>query len=153
MDAWKEIDEDDIRDGASKFKQLLKESAVDAELAEEILSGIKEIQNEKHNIICFFTCNKWAVTCIHVPDEALGEEESPMLMRGANPRHIIAAFAQSEIRKKISSLDGIEIITGLPQDDSENDKWSDELESMCEQVMDKIESNPPEMWEDLLGGR
>jgi len=122
------------------------------ELADEVMTQIEEIQNAWHNIIFLFIDNERAITGIHVPDEALGEEEGPVLMRGAHPNHIIAAFSQSEIRKKIKGCDGIEIITGLDDDrnDSSSDLWVHELELMSEAVMMKLKENPPEQWEDLL---
>lgn len=147
-DPWKEIDEDDIKSGAHKFREILKKTRLDESLAAEVMTQIGELANDRHNIIFVFSDGEWAVTGIHVPDEALGDEESPVLMRGANPQHIIAAFAQSEIRKKIRSLDELEIITGLPQE--ADDYWVNELEEMAQSVMLKLRYNPPESWDDLL---
>ena len=147
---WRELDEEDVRLGAKELIKEMKRANVNPELAEEVLNQVMEITNEKHNIIFVFTDNEWAVTGIHVPDEAVGDEESPVLMRGANPKHIIAAFPQSEVRSRISSADELEIITGLQQDADE--RWLRELEVMCEQVRVKLRNNPPEMWEDLLSG-
>lgn len=147
-DPWKEIDEDDIKSGAHRFREILKQTRLDPSLADEVMTQIGELANERHNIIFVFSDGNWAVTGIHVPDEALGDEEGPVLMRGANPQHIIAAFAQSEIRKKIRSLDELEIITGLPQES--DDYWAKELEGMAQSVMLKLKDNPPESWDDLL---
>lgn len=146
---WKELDERDIRAGAQELKNDMRKSGVDEELAQEVLAQVSEITQEMHNIIFVFTDGKWAVTGIHVPDEAIGDEESPVLIKGANPRHIIAAFPESEIREKIKIADGVEIITGLTHD--ADSAWVEELENMCKTVKMKIRNNPPrEEWEDLL---
>lgn len=145
---WKEIDVDDIGSGAHQFRKELSKLNLRQDLEEEIISQINEITSETHNIIFVFSDKEWIVTGIHVPDEALDGQESPILMRGANPRHIIAAFSQSEIRKKIRAFDELEIITGLPQESDEG--WTHELEHMCEDVMVKLRTNPPESWDDLL---
>lgn len=147
-DPWRELSEDDIKSGAAEFRKILKKTRLSEELQDEVLSQVNELTKEAHNIIFVFSDGDWAITGIHVPDEALGDEEGPVLMRGANPQHIIAAFAQSEIRKKIRSLDELEIITGLQQDDT--DYWAKELECMANSVMLKLKDNPPESWDDLL---
>lgn len=146
--SWKEIDIDDVNSGASQFKKELSRLNFDQDLKDELVSQINETTNETHNIIFIFSDNEWVITGIHVPDEALDGNEGPILMRGANPKHIIAAFSQSDIRKRIRGFDEIEIITGLPQDGDLG--WMNELENMCKDVMVKLRTNPPESWDDLL---
>lgn len=151
-DPWTEINDTDVAEGVELLKKEMRKSKINKELADEVISQVEEIKNEKHNIIFVFTDNEWAVTGIHVPDEAIGDEESPVLMRGANPKHIIAAFSQSEIRNRIKIADGLEIIAGLNNEsahEAEN-AWIEELEKMCQEVRIKIKNNPPEQWEDLL---
>lgn len=147
-ESWKELDEEDIRSGAKRFKEILKQTRLSDELADEVMTQVNELNNASHNLIFIFSDGEWAITGIHVPDEALNGEEGPVLMRGANPKHIIAAFGQSEIRKRIKIFDELEIVSGL-NDDTEN-KWVEELESMAKSVMVKLRENPPESWDDLL---
>jgi len=145
---WKELDEQDIQSGAKRFKEILSQTHLSQELADEVMDQVNELNNESHNLIFVFSDNEWAITGIHVPDEALNGEESPVLMRGANPKHIIAAFGQTEIRKRIKIFDELEIVAGL-NEGTEN-KWVEELESMAKSVMVKLRENPPESWDDLL---
>jgi len=145
---WKEIDIDDINSGATQFKKELSRLNVDDDLKDELVSQINETTNEAHNIIFIFSDNQRVITGIHVPDEALDGDGGPVLMRGANPKHIIAAFSQSNIRKRIRAFDEIEIITGLPRDGDSG--WMNELENMCKDVIVKLRTDPPESWDDLL---
>lgn len=145
---WKEIDINDINSGAIQFKKELSKLNVDDDLKDELVSQINETANEAHNIIFIFSDNQRVITGIHVPDEALDGDGGPVLMRGANPKHIIAAFSQSNIRKRIQAFDEIEIITGLPRDGDSG--WMNELENMCKDVIVKLRTDPPESWDDLL---
>lgn len=153
---WEELDEYDIsKNNGKTFRAQLESAELEPSLADEVIKQVMEMASDDHNIIFIFTDDGWVVTGIHVPDAALNGESGPMLIRGSNPRHIIAAFSETEIRKKITSFDELEVITpGLKQDSADDENlnihWMQELEKMSAAVMIKLHENPPETWEDLL---
>lgn len=112
-DSWRELSDAELTSGGISLKKELIKRNVGNFLAEEIVSQLLETRDEKNNLIFVFTDGDLAVTAIHVPDESLNGEDGPMLMRGANPKSVIAAFSQSYIRKKVRIVDELEIITGL----------------------------------------
>lgn len=146
---WKEITDEELESGAELLKAEMTKGNVNKELIDEIINQLQETREENNNLIFLFTDSDWAVTAIHVPDEALNGERGPVLMRGAHPRSIIAAYAQSHVRNKLKMIDGLEIITGLNSENSD-EAWIEVLQSMAQEVRIKMKENPPEMWEELL---
>jgi hypothetical protein len=149
---WQEIGDDELKSGAEKFRAAMKKEKISNDLIDEIIIQLQETREENNNLIFLFTDKNWAVTAIHVPDEALNGDTGPVLMRGAHPRSIIAAYSQSHIRKKLQEIDDVfEIITGINlHADEADEEWLQELEKMANEVRIKLEQNPPESWEELL---
>jgi hypothetical protein len=152
-DKWKEIKRiENPGPGAPKvdsveFKQLLKNSDMDEDIAQEVLARIEEIDVE-NNILFVFTENEYVVTAIHVPAESIDEQDGPVLMRGAGDKSIIAAFSRELILQKIDIIDNLP--PGLPL--VADEKWVEQLEEMVEDVKMEMSSNPPARWEELLNG-
>ena len=134
-----------------EFRQMLVKHGIDDDLASEIISQFNSgIRGEIPNLIFVFTEGEYAVTGIHVPESALEGKDGPILIQGANPKHIIAAFSQSKIRNTINLVDWKEQAAGLPG--ISDLSWADELEKLVELVKIEIQNNPPKNWVDELGG-
>lgn len=144
--AW----ENEPDNSEKRFFELLKKTGISEDLAADIKEKLKETTELENNIIFIFTEGDYLITAIHVPSEAIGGSDGPVLTRGANNNHIFAAFSKDFIRSKIENLDLPEDIAGLPTNSEL--MWVQELEDMAEMVKVELSANPPEKWSDGLEG-
>ena len=128
------------------FQDMLLKAGLDEELAEEVKERLDEASTEKSNIVFIFTVGTQAITVVHVPEEALDGRVGPVLTRGANDEHIIAAFSGRYIKER---LDLIKESAGLDSFRSES-MWMDELEKFAEAVKIELAANPPQSWGRIL---
>lgn len=131
--------------------EMLQKSDISKDVAAEVASQLSLVDEENNNIIFIFTDdNKYVVTGIHVPSEALDGESGPVLMRGAGDKSIIAAFSRDFIAERLDSVDSIEKKAGLPG--ASDALWVGQLEELAEMVRVEMKANPPASWDDLLAG-
>lgn len=146
---------------ADAFIGELDVSQLDAGIIQEVKQQIAEVEDEDSNIIFIFTEGQYVVTGIYVHPAALDGQRGPILMRGSTENLIIAAFSRDYIAELLKETDLVgdfeEDTPGLPAGITEgmsarDRAWVDRLESMATMVRLEMSSNPPERWEDILGG-
>lgn len=151
---WNPVDEyDGENPGSDKFVQMLKNSNIDEEIAEEVLDQIKSVSedSEQSNVIFIFTDdNNYVVTGVHVPAESLDGETGPVLMRGRSDKSIIAAFSRDFIVECLDKADKRSSTTGLPS--FADEVWISELENLAQMVRVKLAANPLKSWDEMLSG-
>jgi hypothetical protein len=130
------------------FEDMLKKTGIGNDLVTEVKERLNEAVNEESNIVLIFTFDDYAVTIVHVPQSAIGDQYGPVLTRGATDRHIIAAFSANYIKEK---LDFIREDAGLDSVEAES-RWVDELEKIADLVKMEIANNPPQDWSGMLDG-
>lgn len=150
---WNAIDKLNVpgaRDDNTELMKILTNASMDVDVAQEVISQLREATSEKHNIVFIFTEGDYVVTAIHVPKNSINGENGPVLLRGATDKSIIAAFSKEYIQSEISSVDSIEDEAGLIG--IADAAWLGKLEKMALAVKIEMDTNPPEKWEDLLNG-
>lgn len=145
---WAPFKNDGTTEDTAVFLDLLKKANLDDELAAEVATQVREAGGEKHNILFVFTEGTYAVTAVHTSRDALDGKDGPVLMRGANERSIIAAYAADYIENLIDKADKLEEETGLPG--FGDTAWMNELEKMADRIKLEMKLNPPASWDDLL---
>lgn len=150
-----------ITTDADAFVNELDISPLDTEIVREVKEQLAEIEDDDSNIIFIFTEGKYVVTGIHVHPAALDGETGPILMRGSTENLIIAAFSRDYVAELLKETDLVgdfeEDTPGLPSGITEgmsarDRAWVSRLESMAKLVRLELSSNPPERWEEMLGG-
>lgn len=126
------------------FAQMLKNSGLSPDVADEVREQIHEANtSERSNVVFVFTEDDNAVTVVHVPSSAIDGQDGPVLTRGSNEKHVIAAFSMEFIRARLESVapNGAGLTSALTES-----RWVDELEKMAESVRFEIQINPPFNW-------
>lgn len=135
----------------NKLVEMLTKSGAELDIATEVANQLSLIDKDNNNIIFVFTDdNKYVVTGIHVPAEALDGKPGPVLMRGGAEKSIIAAFSRDFIIERLEKVDSEEEKAGLRG--AGDALWVGELENLAELVRLEMKANPPENWDELLAG-
>lgn len=135
----------------NKLVEMLTKSGAELDIATEVANQLSLIDKDNNNIIFVFTDdNKYVVTGIHVPAEALDGKPGPVLMRGGAEKSIIAAFSRDFIVERLEKVDFEEEKAGLRG--AGDALWVGELENLAELVRLEMKANPPENWDELLAG-
>lgn len=133
------------------LRDLLDKSNIDGGIAAEVMDQIELAEQTEKNIIFIFTENdEYVVTAIHAPEESIDGRSGPILLRGSHDKSIIAVFSREYIAARIQLIDTHPAGAGL--DVNREDVWVRELEKLAELVKLEMAVNPPENWDDLLGG-
>lgn len=126
------------------FADMLKNSGLSPDVAEEVKEQIRDANsNDRSNVVFVFTEGENAVTVVHAPASALNGQDGPVLTRGSNDRHVIAAYSAEYIRAKLESIAPKGAGLHLQMTES---RWVDELEKIAEDVRFEMQINPPVNW-------